>query len=81
MLTDNSKYHADGRLESLALTAPPAYDLSSSNFELLADELFSYIKQACDEIPNALDDVRQRAEAGLYSPLPVPETWLKEQKT
>jgi len=75
------KYHADGRLERLVLTAPSAYDLMSNNFEQLADELAGYIKHACEAIPMALGKIRARAKEGFYSPLPVPESWENEQKT
>lgn len=75
------KYHADGRLERLALTAPPAYDLMANNFEQLADELVVNIKHACEVIPKALSAIRTRALEGFYSPLPVPESWVNERKT
>ncbi|WP_172205390.1 DUF4304 domain-containing protein [Niveibacterium sp. COAC-50] len=78
-LRETSKFHADGRLERLAPSAPAAYDLTAANLESLAIEISGYVMEACCRIPDALHDVRTRALQGWYSPLPVPDTWLDEE--
>jgi hypothetical protein len=78
-MRENIKFHADGRLEGLAPSAPPAYDLTATNLESLASEISGYVTEACGRIPNALHDVKCRALRGWYSRLPVPDTWLNEK--
>jgi hypothetical protein len=69
------KYHGDGRLESIILTAPGAYDLTRANLEATSVEIAAQILAASEAIPQLLGPVRARATRGLLSPLPVPATW------
>ena len=78
-LREKSKFHAGGRLEALVPEAAYAFDLTERNLESLAREISDYIKIGCSRIPDTLDNIMPRALLGLYSPLPVPQSWLDEK--
>lgn len=69
------KYHAEGRLESIHSQAPYAYDLHASNRDALTLPVAAYILAASDAIPPLLEPVKSRVARGLYSVLPVPDSW------
>jgi hypothetical protein len=74
--TGTSAAHADGRLESIVPNAPAAFDLTQSNYQELLTLVAHLSEVASSVLPELLPPAHERALRGLYSPLPVPTSWL-----
>ena len=70
-----SGFAGSGRLTGLVAEAPPHYDLTPENYDEVLAELLTHLPVALAEIPKHYADVRERAEKGLCTPIPLPETW------
>ena len=68
-------FHAEGRSNRLLPGTPPHFDVSQQTVEQVARELATLILRMSEALPALLKPVRSRALAGLYSPLPLPDTW------
>jgi len=69
------RYHADGRLSSIVAESPGRFELTSSNLGELVTEVGGLCEAACEALPALLAPIRARAERGLYSFIPLPDTW------
>jgi hypothetical protein len=64
-----------GRIDALISKAPSQFDLTPGNHEEILRQLLSLLPLALSELPKHYDDVRTRAKAGWYTPIPLPATW------
>ena len=64
-----------GRISGLVSEIPPEFDLTASNYEIIKGQLLSCFPTALSELPKYYEDVRQRAKTGLFTPIPLPESW------
>ncbi|MDR7376068.1 hypothetical protein J2X19_000726 [Rhodoferax ferrireducens] len=77
--SQGSKYDADGRIDRIVLEAPGRFELTRQNLNEVTSMLASLSEKASHLLPGLLVPVRERASHGLYSPIPVPATWLAGQ--
>jgi hypothetical protein len=64
-----------GRIQGLVPQAPAQFDLTHKKYESIRQDLLVYIPLALVELPKHYEDVRSRAQTGLYTPIPLPKTW------
>ncbi|MFO0938292.1 MAG: DUF4304 domain-containing protein [Gemmataceae bacterium] len=64
-----------GRIGGFVKDAPTQFDLTPISFDSICGELCTLLPQAILELPKHYEDVRNRAKAGLHTPIPLPETW------
>jgi hypothetical protein len=64
-----------GRIQGLVPQAPAQFGLTPENYESIRQDLLVYIPLALVELPKHYADVRSRAQAGMYTPIPLPKTW------
>lgn len=67
--------HALGRIEAIVPGAPESFEVDSSSVQGVARKLADLIVAASERLPALLERPRSRAQKGLASPLPVPDTW------
>ena len=72
---DKTSLYGRGRIEGFVPNAPPQFDLTDINYESIRSALLTYLPQALLELPKHYEDVRNRARAGLHTPIPLPDTW------
>ena len=70
-----AKYDADGRIERIVLLAPPRFELTNENLHQMVALIAKFSVEASARLPELLLPIRGRASQGLYSPIPLPETW------
>jgi hypothetical protein len=68
-----------GRISGLVPEAPSQYDLTSTNYPNIRDQLVKFLPRAMKQVEMHYEDVRNRAKNGLRTPMPLPETWRAEQ--
>ena len=72
-------YDADGRLEGLIPEAPPRFDLTAATLNRTVAEVAQFAAEASLRLPDVLPPIRKRASRGLFSPLPLPDTWCDDE--
>ena len=71
----NPALTGSGRIRQLVPDAPAQYDLTATSYHTILSDLLAFIPQALLELPKHYEDVRSRALAGWYTPIPLPDTW------
>ena len=69
-------YHADARSNGIIEKSPADFNLTDRNMEAVAAGVAEIIFEITELISDMLPLVRERVLTGLYSPLPVPASWL-----
>jgi hypothetical protein len=65
------RYHASGRLHEIVPEAPSAFDLTALNMNDLVVEIGHFSAEAGERLPKLLIPVRERANSGLLSFIPL----------
>ena len=69
-------YHANARSNRIIEKSPADFSLTDRSMEAVAAGVAEIIFEITELISDMLPPVRERALTGLYSPLPVPASWL-----
>lgn len=75
-----SKYDADGRLERIVVDAPSRFELTSENISDMVSYVADLTAQASAKLPELLVAIHGRASQGLFSPIPLANSWRESDK-
>ena len=70
-----AKAHAIGGLSRIIDEAPVSFSVAASTLEAVSEAVALQILKASEQLPYIVGPAKDRAVAGLLSPLPVPSTW------
>lgn len=71
-----ANYHAKGRIDAIVADAPPSFQLRANDLDRLVVEVGQLATEASIRLPELLRPIQARARQGLFSPIPLPDSWL-----
>jgi len=77
---DGSPIYGIGRIGCIVSNTPDQFELREQTDQYFRHELIFYIVQALKALPTHYEDIRKRALKGLFTPIPLPETWKNEDQ-
>lgn len=72
------KYDADARIRSIVPDAPHQFELTAVELANMVASVAALSEEASRRLPPLLEPARARAARGLYTPLPLPDTWSEK---
>ena len=67
--------HAVGRVDEIASSAPERFEVTEESACAIAAQLADIVTEVSPLLPRELPDLKARAERGLSSVIPLPDSW------